>query len=98
MFIFNFQNLGLITLNPIKKKTVDIIILLISLRPPQFTVNNCHQMTDALHDFAVEVTWEPSLNNLMDSISHDFSSVFFYTTSTNIWQTSNLKKLSPSKS
>ena len=35
-------------------------------------------MTDTLHDFAVEVTCEPSLNNLMDSLSHDFSSVVFY--------------------
>ena len=41
-------------------------------------------MTDALHDFAVEVTGEPSLNNLMDSLSHGFSSVIFYITSTSI--------------
>ena len=52
-------------------------------------------MTDALHDFAVEVTGEPFLNNLMDSRSHDFSSVIFYITSTNIWQTTNLKNIFP---
>ena len=51
-------------------------------------------MTDALHDFAVEVTDEPFLNNLMDSRSHDFSSVIFCITSTNIWQTTNLKNIS----
>ena len=50
-------------------------------------------MTDALNDFAVEVTCEPSLNNLMDSLSHDFSSVIFYITSTNIWQMSSLKNI-----
>ena len=50
-------------------------------------------MTDALHDFAVEVNCEPSLNNLMDSLSHYFSSVIFYITSTNIWQMSNLKNV-----
>ena len=50
-------------------------------------------MTDALHDFAVEVTCELSLNNLMDSLSHDFWSVIFYITSTKIWQTSNLENI-----
>ena len=50
-------------------------------------------MTDALHDFAVEVTCEPSLNNLMDSLLHDFSSAAFYITFTNIWQRSNLKNI-----
>ena len=50
-------------------------------------------MTDALHDFAVEVTCEPSLNNLMDSLLQDFSSAVFYITFTNIWQRSNLKNI-----
>ena len=48
-------------------------------------------MTDTLHDFAVQVTYEPSQNNLMDSLLHEFSSVIFYITSIKIWQTSNLK-------
>ena len=48
-------------------------------------------MTDTLHDFAVQVTYEPSQNNLMDSLWHEFSSVIFYITSIKIWQTSNLK-------
>ena len=50
-------------------------------------------MNDALRDSAFKVTCERSLNNLMDSLSHDFSNVIFYITSTNIWQTSNLKNI-----
>ena len=68
MFIFNFKNLGLITLNLVKKKTVDIMILLISLHSPPIYCQQLPSMTDALREFAVEVTCEPSLNNLMDSL------------------------------
>ena len=80
MFIFNFKNLGLITLNLVKKKTVDIMILLISLHSPPIYCQQLPSMTDALREFAVEVTCEPSLNNF----PKQFSSVIFYITFTNI--------------
>ena len=56
IFIFNFQNLGLIILNLIKKKTVHIIILLI-FPLPWFSFSNYHQITDALHNCCWDNLW-----------------------------------------
>lgn len=65
MFIFNFQNLGLVTLNLIEKKAVHIIILLI-FPLPQFSVSYYDQITDAFHNSTFAIICEPFLINLID--------------------------------
>ena len=91
MFIFNFQNLGLLTLNLIKKKTVDIIILLNSLLIPSC---HCQQLSSIDWGSSQLCCWR----NLwtfpkMDSLSYGFRSVIFFINFTNIWQNTKLKNI-----
>ena len=65
MFVFNFQNLGLVTLNLIKKKAIHIIILL-TFPLPQFSVSYHDQITDAFHNSTFAIICEPFLINLID--------------------------------
>ena len=93
MFIFNFQNLGLVTLNLIKNKTVDIIVLLIYLPPLS---RYCQQLPSFDWSSSQLCCWRNlwTFPKLFDGIAFAWlSCATLFIKSTNIWQTSNLKNI-----